>query len=419
MLDHVENISLVDLLAASSTPKLRSVLLDGLADRCMRDIRLALFELMRNPVQIIGYTNVVCSFDTALAELPGIILASVVQVAPINTRMLVIIEGNLVGAVVDGMCGASEPAPFLRDELSAMEMRIGKQMIELTLTTIKTVLSTLTPVSLTTIQYESALAMLSIADGRDWMFVAKGIIETATGTGTITVMCPYTAFDGMESTVIAHSGLFGQRATDERWETALAGLAENVTVELRLEIARTGVPIGLVEAIRPGQMLPCLLLQDGVGVIDGVEMFHADYGESDGFICCRPKAAVRPAGHAARPYEKDSPMHEVDKERVELEKLQPLALTGAAIANKTMVERVPVMLTVELGRTSISIKDLRLLKQGQIIVLDQMVGEPLSIFANGHRLAVGEVVAVAKDQYGVRVTALAEETPEPRQDSIA
>ena len=48
-------------------------------------------------------------------------------------------------------------------------------------------------------------------------------------------------------------------------------------------------------------------------------------------------------------------------------------------------------------------KDLRQLRQGQIVVLDQVVGEPLAIFANGHRVAVGEVVSVAKDQYGIRV----------------
>ena len=74
-----------------------------------------------------------------------------------------------------------------------------------------------------------------------------------------------------------------------------------------------------------------------------------------------------------------------------------------------MLDRVQVALTVELGRTSITVKDLRQLRHGQVVTLDQMVGEPLTIFANGQRLAYGEVVAVANDHYGVRVTALAED----------
>lgn len=105
-------------------------------------------------------------------------------------------------------------------------------------------------------------------------------------------------------------------------------------------------------------------------------------------------------------------MIEADSVRIELEELEQTTLAGSAVPNRTLVERVQVQLTVELGRTKISVKDLRQLRQGQIVVLDQIVGEPLAIFANGHRVAVGEVVSVAKDQYGIRVTALAAEEPE-------
>lgn len=66
-----------------------------------------------------------------------------------------------------------------------------------------------------------------------------------------------------------------------------------------------------------------------------------------------------------------------------------------------------MLLTVELGRTNISIKELCQLPQGQVIMLNQLVDEPLAIFANGQRIAYGEVVAIAPDQFGIRVTALA------------
>jgi len=99
-----------------------------------------------------------------------------------------------------------------------------------------------------------------------------------------------------------------------------------------------------------------------------------------------------------------------EPERVELERIQAQPRGGPAIAARNVLDRVQVALTVELGRTQITVKDLRQLRHGQIISLDQMVGEPLAIFANGQKLAYGEVVAVANDRYGVRVTALAEDT---------
>jgi flagellar motor switch protein FliN len=100
-------------------------------------------------------------------------------------------------------------------------------------------------------------------------------------------------------------------------------------------------------------------------------------------------------------------MVEADPVRIELEELEQTTLAGSAVPNRALIERVQVQLTVELGRSKISVKDLRQLRQGQIVVLDQIVGEPLAVFANGHRVAVGEVVSVAKDQYGIRITALA------------
>jgi flagellar motor switch protein FliN len=77
---------------------------------------------------------------------------------------------------------------------------------------------------------------------------------------------------------------------------------------------------------------------------------------------------------------------------------------------RNVLDKVQVALSVELGRTQITVKDLRALRHGQILALDQMVGEPLTIYANGQKMAYGEVVAVANDRYGVRVTALVEDT---------
>jgi flagellar motor switch protein FliN/FliY len=118
--------------------------------------------------------------------------------------------------------------------------------------------------------------------------------------------------------------------------------------------------------------------------------------------------AAKPAAPAAEP----------PAPRVALEVLEPTAPSGPPVLGKAAVERVPVTLSVELGRTQIAVKDLRQLRQAQVVVLDQMIGEPLSVFANGHRIAFGEVVAVGKDQYGIRITALAEEV-DPTKEGAA
>ncbi|AXF76115.1 flagellar motor switch protein FliN [Erwinia tracheiphila] len=68
-----------------------------------------------------------------------------------------------------------------------------------------------------------------------------------------------------------------------------------------------------------------------------------------------------------------------------------------------LIMDIPVKLTVELGRTKMTIKELLRLTQGSVVALDGLAGEPLDILINGYLIAQGEVVVVA-DKYGVRIT---------------
>ncbi|WP_369816911.1 flagellar motor switch protein FliN [Nitrosovibrio sp. Nv17] len=64
---------------------------------------------------------------------------------------------------------------------------------------------------------------------------------------------------------------------------------------------------------------------------------------------------------------------------------------------------IPVQLTVQLGRTKISIKNLLQLAQGSVVELDGLAGEPMDVLVNGYLIAQGEVVVV-NDKFGIRLT---------------
>ncbi|HUH60905.1 MAG TPA: flagellar motor switch protein FliN [Candidimonas sp.] len=68
-----------------------------------------------------------------------------------------------------------------------------------------------------------------------------------------------------------------------------------------------------------------------------------------------------------------------------------------------MIMDIPVQLTVELGRTRLTIKNILQLGQGSVVELDGLAGEPMDIFVNGYLIAQGEVVVV-DEKYGIRVT---------------
>lgn len=133
MLDDSVDISPLDLLASALTPQLRSTLMEGLSDPIMRKIAFSLSQRMRCPVQLLSCVNGVISHNSALSALPDVMLAGIADLAPLHGRIIIAIEGDLIGTVVDAMFGATSSDFVMRNELSAMEQRIGKQMIELTL----------------------------------------------------------------------------------------------------------------------------------------------------------------------------------------------------------------------------------------------------------------------------------------------
>lgn len=64
---------------------------------------------------------------------------------------------------------------------------------------------------------------------------------------------------------------------------------------------------------------------------------------------------------------------------------------------------IPVQLAMEVGSTTISIRNLLQLNKGSVIELDRLAGEPLDILVNGTLIAHGEVVVV-NEKFGIRMT---------------
>jgi flagellar motor switch protein FliN len=73
------------------------------------------------------------------------------------------------------------------------------------------------------------------------------------------------------------------------------------------------------------------------------------------------------------------------------------------LAGLDIVLDVPVELTVEIGRTEMTIGETLDLGPGSIVVLNRMTGEPVDLLVNGRRIARGEVVAI-DEQFGLRIT---------------
>ena len=76
---------------------------------------------------------------------------------------------------------------------------------------------------------------------------------------------------------------------------------------------------------------------------------------------------------------------------------------GGQDINLDLVLNVDLDLALEVGRTTISVRNLLQLNQGSVVELDRLAGEPMDVLVNGTLIAQGEVVVV-NEKFGIRLT---------------
>lgn len=77
--------------------------------------------------------------------------------------------------------------------------------------------------------------------------------------------------------------------------------------------------------------------------------------------------------------------------------------TKDGMKNLDFLLDIPLHVTVEVGRSKILIKDLLAMREGNVIELDKLAGEPLDLYVNGRLIARGEAVLI-NEKFGIRLT---------------
>ena len=85
-------------------------------------------------------------------------------------------------------------------------------------------------------------------------------------------------------------------------------------------------------------------------------------------------------------------------------------MTGNTEVPIGMLLDLTLPISIELGRTSMTVQELLRLGRGAVIQLDRLAGEPIDIFVGDRRFAEGEVVVLG-EHFGVRITRIVSNTP--------
>ena len=102
-------------------------------------------------------------------------------------------------------------------------------------------------------------------------------------------------------------------------------------------------------------------------------------------------------------YTSPRPAQPVNVQQAQFASFDTNIVTESEARNLNMLLDIPLQVTVELGRTKRSVKEILDLSSGSIIELDKLAGEPVDILVNSRLIAKGEVVVI-DENFGVRIT---------------
>lgn len=106
---------------------------------------------------------------------------------------------------------------------------------------------------------------------------------------------------------------------------------------------------------------------------------------------------------APQPLPQRPPQAPVHVQQAQFASFEANQLSQSESRNLNMLLDIPLQVTVELGRTKRSVKEILELTSGSIIELDKLAGEPVDILVNARLVAKGEVVVI-DENFGVRIT---------------
>lgn len=113
-----------------------------------------------------------------------------------------------------------------------------------------------------------------------------------------------------------------------------------------------------------------------------------------------------PAAKEETPVHKETPKEKASSQSVKKAEFQELKEESTTPISSNKLEAlldIPLNVSVELGRTSMTLKQVLELGSGSLVELDKLTGEPVDILVNGKAIAEGEVVVIGEN-FGIRIT---------------
>lgn len=296
------NAKAVNLVAPDKIVRGRLPAIDAVQDRLARQLRVDLFQYLRYGVQVEHAETQFEPHDELLSGMGSPVLIGIVSLAPLRGFSLISVDGALVGATVDRLCGASETLDGDKhSDFSVFEARIAQRLLAVIQRSLKYAWQGVADLTVDLVRTEVNTAFIAIADAQEQLITMRLKVTMATGGGEITIAVPYPALEPIRDKLTTAGALTEIREEDKRyWHIQMQEALTRVPVRIRAELTRAEVPSGWISDLEVGQVLP-IQIPDSARVYCGkTPLFDADFGARNGALAIRARHFNLHPSHTGR-----------------------------------------------------------------------------------------------------------------------
>lgn len=270
----------VDLVAPNRVVRGRLPAIDAIQDRLSRQLRADLFRDLRYGVQIQDAQTSFEPHDEVMSRLDAPVYVGIVSMPPLRGFSVIAINGSLIGAVVDRLCGATEPDESQRrSDFSQLEIRIAKRMMEVIKGSLQYAWQGVADLSIDVVRTEVNTSFIAIADADESLITMRMTASMATGSGQIVIGTPYPSIDPIRDRLANTAAMTETPEEDKRhWRRQMQRAASGVPVEVHANLAQSQVTMATLENLAAGQIIPIRIAPVIRAYSGETPLFEAEYG---------------------------------------------------------------------------------------------------------------------------------------------
>jgi flagellar motor switch protein FliM len=278
-----DGIRAYDLASQERIVRGRMPTMEIINERFARNIRVGLFNMIRKSPEVSIGGIKVQKYSAFLREIVVPTNFNIMQVRPLRGSGLIVCDPSIVFAVIDSLFGGSGKFHTRIEgrDFSATEQRVIERLVACISEEYKRAWRGIYPLELDYQRSEMQPQFANVATPSEIVVATSFTLEFGETSGSVHFCIPYSTLEPIRD--VLYSSMQGDSVeVDHRWVKLLKQQIQAAEVDLVAELGTAPATVEQLLALKPGDFIELDLEPQIQAKVDGVPVFDAHYGTSNG-----------------------------------------------------------------------------------------------------------------------------------------